>query len=42
MEEVDAHGPRLQMALFERGRPPAAEPAAAFAARARELVAQSP
>lgn len=42
VEELDAHGPRLQAALFARGRPPDPDAAAAFAARARELLAPKP
>jgi len=38
MEEHDAHGPRLQAAIFARGKPPDPEFAAAFARRARDLL----
>ena len=40
MNDLDAHGPRLQVALFDRGEPPDPDAAAAFAARARELLAR--
>ena len=39
MAEFDAHGPRLQVALFERGDLADPGAAAAFAARARALLA---
>jgi diadenosine tetraphosphate (Ap4A) HIT family hydrolase len=39
MEEHDAHGPRLQAAMFARGEPPDPTAAAAFADRARALLA---
>ena len=39
MAEFDAHGPRLQVALFERGNLADPDAAAAFAARARALLA---
>jgi len=39
MAELDTHGPRLQITLFERGEPPDPDASAAFAARARELLA---
>jgi len=39
MEEHDAHGPRLQAAMFARGEPPDPTAAAAFAERARDLLA---
>jgi diadenosine tetraphosphate (Ap4A) HIT family hydrolase len=42
MQELDAHGPRLQVALFARREPPDPEAAEAYAARARELLAQNP
>jgi diadenosine tetraphosphate (Ap4A) HIT family hydrolase len=42
MEEHDAHGPRLQAAMFERGELPDPQAAASFAARARELLAWKP
>jgi diadenosine tetraphosphate (Ap4A) HIT family hydrolase len=41
MAELDAHGPRLQAALFDRAQPPDAEDAAGFAARVRALLAPS-
>jgi diadenosine tetraphosphate (Ap4A) HIT family hydrolase len=41
MEEHDAHGPRLQAALFERGEPPDPAAAAAVADRVRALLAVS-
>jgi diadenosine tetraphosphate (Ap4A) HIT family hydrolase len=39
MTETGVHGPRLQVAMFDRGEPPADAAAAAFAASARELLA---
>jgi ATP adenylyltransferase len=39
MAKLDAHGPRLQATLFERGTPPDPAAAAAFAARARTRLA---
>jgi len=42
MEEHDAHGPRLQAAMFARGELPDAAAAAEFAARARVLLASPP
>ena len=38
MEEHDAHGPRLQAAMFARGQLPDADAAGEFAARARALL----
>jgi diadenosine tetraphosphate (Ap4A) HIT family hydrolase len=40
MDELDAHGPRLQAAQFARGERPDPVAAAAFADQARELLAQ--
>lgn len=39
MAELDAHGPKLQAALFERAQPLDEAAAAEFAARVRELLA---
>jgi len=39
MSELDLHGPALQAALFERAQPPDPVAAAAFAKRARSLLA---
>jgi diadenosine tetraphosphate (Ap4A) HIT family hydrolase len=36
--ELGLHGPRLQVAMFDRGEPPDPGDAAAFAGRARELL----
>jgi diadenosine tetraphosphate (Ap4A) HIT family hydrolase len=41
MAEFDAHGPRLQVALFERGELADPDAAASFAARARALLAKN-
>jgi diadenosine tetraphosphate (Ap4A) HIT family hydrolase len=41
MSAHGTHGPRLQVAMFDRGEPPDPAAAAAFAARARELLARS-
>jgi diadenosine tetraphosphate (Ap4A) HIT family hydrolase len=38
MDELEAHGPRLHVALFDRGQPPDLEAAAAFADRVRKLL----
>ena len=38
LREWDAHGPRLQVAMFTRGDPPPAAEAAAFAERARQAL----
>ena len=39
MAELDAHGPKLQAALFDRAQPVDEERAAEFAARVRALLA---
>jgi hypothetical protein len=38
MDDLDAHGPRLEAALFDLGEPPDPTAASAFAARARALL----
>jgi hypothetical protein len=37
--DAGTHGPKLQVAMFDRGDPPDEAAAAAFAAAARELLA---
>lgn len=39
--EHDAHGPRLQVAMFDQGEPPPAREVAAFADRARHVFSRS-
>jgi diadenosine tetraphosphate (Ap4A) HIT family hydrolase len=39
MAETGTHGPRLQVAMFDRGEPPDERAATAFAAAARERLA---
>ena len=38
MDELGAHGPKLQVAMFERGEAPPADEVERFAARAAELL----
>ena len=42
MEEHEAHGPKLQVALFERGELPDPDAAAVFADRVRDALAGIP
>jgi ATP adenylyltransferase len=40
MDELGAHGPRLQAAMFERGDPPPPDEVEIFARRAEQLLAE--
>jgi diadenosine tetraphosphate (Ap4A) HIT family hydrolase len=40
MDELGQHGPKLQVAMFDRREPPDLDAAAEFAARARALLSQ--